>query len=358
MDIMKQRRREELPGPRQVPEAEKSLLSKFKSATAVVDEVHPNSSNQKLPVTLNKSLCQDSVNQTNISCLDIYSSKTGQKPISALGLFHKSANFTDFNEMQINERFEVKRPMKLAPLEIPLEVKQAQLQKIMGIKDEAKVASEKLSIPGAINRSNEPHAKKVKNLPQMELAILHKMRLAEKALLENKKTARPNKASSLKDTTPLRDDQIASQDDNSNMKKKQAHDYVPDLPYRSTIPKLKAPILKAPLLSDLSSDPALPHSMVNGRLWLKSTVDGEANQSKCKPLKFIGLSMTDSLHKTMVQSTAKAIFEAGNHFESELKNRTGRREGAITSDLEVNTMEERPPSRRMVMRANINEKDE
>ncbi|XP_068047681.1 uncharacterized protein [Anomalospiza imberbis] len=66
------------------------------------------------------------------------------------------------NELCSTENITLKRPVKLAPLEIPVEVKEAQLQKIMSMQREAQMAAQKLMVINSMH--NELHVKRVSDM--------------------------------------------------------------------------------------------------------------------------------------------------------------------------------------------------
>lgn len=339
--------KEELLGQRRLPEGEKTHLSKFKRSTVEVDEVYPNQFiNMKLPLKITEKPCTDPDSQANAGCLQNNNSQeehvlgTGKQ---TKGLTVRQTT-TSSAEVKTMGSVELKRPVKLAPLDIPLEVKNAQLQKIMTVQVEAKKASEKLSLPGVIKRNNEPRAKRVKNLPQMELAILHEMRLAEKALIEKRRIT-----CSLKDTKQLSMSAPSLKDDDvCVVARKQANEMAPDVPLKPGVPKVKAPILQAPLLPGSTSQPDLLPSTASGRFRMKSTKDREDNPGRCKPMRFIGLSLNDAQRKTVGESCdGKARLQVNT--ESGVKKMSGRRGTANAGAGEAKAMEERPLSRRMAM---------
>ncbi|XP_078541671.1 uncharacterized protein LOC144827106 [Lissotriton helveticus] len=338
--------KEELLGQRRLPEAEKTLLSKFKSSTVEVDEVHPNQFiNMKHPLKITEKTCRDPDSKVNAGCLQNNNSQEEHVPGTGKQTSGLTARQTPASstEVKTTGSVELKRPVKLAPLEIPLEVKNAQLQKIMTLQAEAKKASEKLSLPGVINRNNEPRAKRVKNLPQMELAILHEMRLTEKALIEKRRVT-----CSLKDTKQLSMSAPSLKDDDVYVvARKQANEMVPSVPFKPGVPKVKGPILQAPFLTASTSQPDLPPSTASGRFRMKSTKDREDDPGKCKPMRFIGLSLNDAQRKTVGESCdGKARLEVNS--DCIVKKMSGRR-GTNAGAREAKTMEERPLSRRMAM---------
>ncbi|KAL8181610.1 UNVERIFIED_CONTAM: hypothetical protein K2H54_013239, partial [Gekko kuhli] len=86
-------------------------------------------------------------------------------------------------EAQSMENLVPNRSGKLVPLESCLEAKEAQLQKIMSFKRDAQLTASKLASVGSV--SSEPHVKRVKNLPQVDVENRHKIKMAEKATLEH-----------------------------------------------------------------------------------------------------------------------------------------------------------------------------
>ncbi|KAJ1194374.1 hypothetical protein NDU88_003663 [Pleurodeles waltl] len=335
------RTREALLGQRRVPEAEKTHLSKFKSSAVEVDEVHPNQFiSMKLPLKIKEKPCRDPDSKVNAGSLQ----NTNSKEEHVLGPDKQTkgltATQTSSNDVKTMGSVELKRPVKLAPLEIPLEVKNAQLQKIMTLQAEAKMASEKLSIPGVINRNNEPRAKRVRNLPQMELAILHEMRLAEQALIEKRGVI-----CSLKETKQLSKSAPSLKDETDT---KESNEIVPGLPFKPGVPKVKAPILQAPLLPGSTSQPDHLPRTAGGRFRLKSPKGREDDHGKCKPMRFIGLSLNDAQRKKVdASSEGKALLEVNT--ESVAKKMNGRRGTFNAGDREAQPMEGRPLSRRMAM---------
>ncbi|GCC27247.1 hypothetical protein chiPu_0005671 [Chiloscyllium punctatum] len=77
-----------------------------------------------------------------------------------------------------------KKPLKLAPLVLPEDIKKAQLEKLKYIQIEGKRAAEKLATTGEISTEHQP--RKERNHKQLE--SLEKIKLAEKTILENQKS--------------------------------------------------------------------------------------------------------------------------------------------------------------------------
>lgn len=100
---------------------------------------------------------------------------------------HKATSSTSYqgNEGELKERTR-KKPIKLAPLDLPADIRKAQLTKLKDVQIEAKMAAEKLATCGAIYM--EQQQKKVRNYKQLEK--LEKIRQAENAILENQKSSK------------------------------------------------------------------------------------------------------------------------------------------------------------------------
>ncbi|XP_025040665.2 uncharacterized protein LOC106732051 isoform X1 [Pelodiscus sinensis] len=239
------------------------------------------------------------------------------------------------------ENLPLKRPVKLAPLEIPLEVKEAQLQKIMSIQAEAQLAAQKLASVGSIN--SEPHVKRVKNLAQVELENMHKIKLSEKAILEYRDG--PLSLKPLCEIQVILPTEASSKPDN-----KPATEDAPVTFSTLLIPKGKSNVLQAPSPQE---DTKVPDGQspnldtARRRFRLRQMKEKQEELGKAKPLKATRLSSEEVKQQTAGQRTQKTLSDASKLLESMAKKHWGRGTGQDESDEIL--IVRRPSTRRMAL---------
>lgn len=228
--------------------------------------------------------------------------------------------------------------MKLAPLEIPVEVKEAQLQKIMSIQREAQMAAQKLMVINSIH--NEPHVKRVKN--QGELGNLQKVKLNEKAALENK-----DDPPSPKSNKPLGEIQIISPSETTSKSTKEAGgEEAPKTLCKPLIPILQVNDMHKEFNSpDSSPDPSQNAS--RRRFRLRHTKEQQEDHGKAKPLKAMDPSVEEGTKKTAGQRTQKTLSDASKLIENVSKKQKER--GAKQKEMDEASLERRQSIRRMAL---------
>ncbi|XP_068011576.1 uncharacterized protein [Melanerpes formicivorus] len=244
------------------------------------------------------------------------------------------------NEFCSTENITVKRPVKLAPLEIPVEVKEAQLQKIMSIQREAQMAAQKLTVINSI--SNDPHVKKVKNLVQAEVENTQKMRLSEKAALENKDDALAPKSSK-----PLGEIQIfLPPEATSKVTKQPGVEYAPKTLCKPLIPTLQ--------VSDVHDESNRPDSISDScqnvsrrRFRLRHVKEQQEDHGKAKPLKVTDPSVGEGKQKSACQRTQKTLSDASKLIENVAKKQKER--GAKQGEMDEASFVRRQSTRRMAL---------
>ncbi|XP_064260146.1 uncharacterized protein LOC135290188 isoform X2 [Passer domesticus] len=244
------------------------------------------------------------------------------------------------NELCSTENITLKRPVKLAPLEIPVEVKEAQLQKIMSMQREAQMAAQKLMVINAMQ--NEPHVKRVKNLAQGELGNLQKIKLNEKASLENKDDPLPPKSSK-----PLGEIQIILPSETTPKPTKQAG--------AEEAPKtLSKPLIPTLQVSDMHGDPNSPDStpdpsqnVSRRRFRLRHTKEQQEDTGKAKPLKATDPNVGEGTKKTAGQRTQKTLSDASKLIENVSKKQKER--GAKQREMDEASLVRRQSIRRMAL---------
>ncbi|KAJ7410201.1 hypothetical protein WISP_110002 [Willisornis vidua] len=244
------------------------------------------------------------------------------------------------HELCSTENVTLKRPVKLAPLEIPVEVKEAQLQKIMSIQREAQMASQKLTVISSIN--NEPHVKRVKNLAQGEQGNLQKIKMNEKAALENKNDPLPTKSNK-----PLGEIQIILPSETTSKMTKQPG--VEDAPKT-----LRKPLIPTLHVSDTheecNSPESIPDPSQNAsrrRFRVRHTKEQQEDHGKTKPLKAMDPSVGEGTKKTAGQRTQKTLSDASKLIENVAKKQKER--GAKQGEMDEACLVRRQSIRRMAL---------
>ncbi|XP_039378965.1 uncharacterized protein LOC120397337 [Mauremys reevesii] len=350
LGMIKQRAKQELPGRLAAPVAQERMRSKFNCTVSEVTVM--NLQPEKNPILIlpdGKKRSEPrapSFHPPPPSTVEIKSSK-GETKLWAEKLTKEgstSPSLLHAGDASSLENLPLKRPVKLAPLEIPLEVKEAQLQKIMSIQAEAQLAAQKLASVGSIN--SEPHVKRVKNLAQMELENLHKIKLSEKATLEYR-----DGPLSSKGTKALCEVQIIlSTEASSQMDKKSAIKDAPVTFCTSLIPKAKCNSLQAP---GLHEDTKVPdgHSpnpdTARRRFRLRQMKEQQEELNKAKPLKATRLSTEEVKQQTACQRTQKTLSDASKLLENMAKKHRGR--GAGQDEADEVLIVRRPSTRRMAL---------
>ncbi|XP_069636214.1 uncharacterized protein [Haliaeetus albicilla] len=244
------------------------------------------------------------------------------------------------NELCSTENVTLKRPVKLAPLEIPVEVKEAQLKKIMSIQRETQMAAQKLTVINSI--SNEPHVKRVKNLAQGELENLQKIKLSEMAALENKDDLLPPKCSK-----PLGEIQIILPPETTSKLTKQPG--VEDAP--KTLCKPLIPTLRVSDMHEESNSPdSIPDPSQNVsrcRFRVRHMKEQQEDHGKAKPLKVMDPSVGEGKQKSAGQRTQKTLSDASKLIENVSKKQKER--GAKQGEMDEASFVRRQSTRRMAL---------
>ncbi|KAJ6661443.1 hypothetical protein lerEdw1_014351 [Lerista edwardsae] len=240
-------------------------------------------------------------------------------------------------EAQSMDSLALKRPVKLAPLEIPLEIKDAQLQKIMTIQRDAQLAAFKLASVSSI--SSEPHVKRVKNLAQVEMENLQKIKTVEKATLDNQDGVHSSDVAK-----PLCEVQIILPlEGNSKPAKKPTAGSSPVQCRKPLIPPNMCNNLQAP------EDAKLPQSPLQGngrqRFRLKQMKEQQECLGKTKPLKAMGAVMEDGKLKMAGQRTHKTLSDATKLIENVAKKHRGK--GEEPDEIDEDPLVRRQSTRRM-----------
>lgn len=244
------------------------------------------------------------------------------------------------NDLCSTENIALKRPVKLAPLEIPVEVKEAQLQKIMSIQKEAQMAAQKMMVINSI--SNEPHVKRVKNLSQGELENLQKIKLSEKAALENKDDPLPPKSSK-----PLAEIQIILPPETTSKLTKQ--------PNVKEAPKtLRNPLIPTLQVSDMHEESNSPDSIPDPcqnvsqrRFRVRHMKEQQEDHGKDKPLKVTDPNVGEGKQKSAGQRTQKTLNDASKLIENVAKKQKER--GAKQREMDEASFARRQSTRRMAL---------
>lgn len=243
------------------------------------------------------------------------------------------------NESYSTENVALKRPVKLAPLEIPVEVKEAQLQKIMSIQREAQMAAQKLTAISSIN--NEPHVKRVKNLAQGELENLHKIKLSEKAAMENK-----DDPLSYKSNKPLGEIQvILPPETGSKLTKQPGVEEAPRTLCKPSIPTVQVDVHEESNSPDSISDPY--QNNCRRRFRVRQMKEQQEDQGKAKPLKVTDSSVGEGKKKSAGQRTQKTLSDASKLIENVAKKQKER--GAQQEETDEASFVKRQSTRRMAL---------
>ncbi|KAJ7338175.1 hypothetical protein JRQ81_010822, partial [Phrynocephalus forsythii] len=210
-------------------------------------------------------------------------------------------------EAQSMDNLALKRPVKLAPLEIPLEVKEAQLKKIMSLQRDSQLAAYKLASVGSF--ASEPHVKRVKNIQQLERENFSKAKTFDNSSLRNQ-----GNIHSLSVSKSACDIQIIlSTEDDSPM-------------------PCRKPLTPQDNLQTLDSqkDPKISDhlSQSNGRrhFTLKQMKEQQELFSKSKPLKAMGVSLEESTVKAPGQRAHKTLNNASKLIDTLVKKHRGTEE--------------------------------
>lgn len=244
------------------------------------------------------------------------------------------------NELSSMENATLKRLVKLAPLEIPLEVKEAQLQKIMSIQREAQMAAQKLMVINSIG--NEPHVKRVKNLAQGELENLQKIKLSEKGILENKDDPLPPKSSK-----PLGEIQIIlPPETTSKLTKQPGVEEAPKMLHKPLIPTVWVSDTHEES-NDTDSIPDSCQNVSRRRFRVKHMKVQQEDHGKSKPLKVMDPSVGEGKQKSACQRTQKTLSDASKLIENVAKKQKER--GAKQGEMDEASFVRRQSTRRMAL---------
>lgn len=244
------------------------------------------------------------------------------------------------NEPCSTENVTLKRPVKLAPLDIPVEVKEAQLQRIMSIQREAQMAAQKLTVINSI--SNEPHVKRVKNLAQGELENLQKVKLSEKAALEDKDDPLPPKSNK-----PLGEIQIVLPPETTfKLTKQPGVEEAPKTLYKPLIPTVQ--------ISDMHEEPNSPDSTPDScqnasrrRFRVRHMTEQQEDHGKAKPLKVRDPSVGEGKQRSAGQRTQKTLSDASKLLENVTKKQKER--VAKHREMDEASLVKRQSTRRMAL---------
>nr|XP_060627721.1 uncharacterized protein LOC132772894 [Anolis sagrei ordinatus] len=237
-------------------------------------------------------------------------------------------------EAQSMDNLALRRPMKLTPLEIPLEVKEAQLKKMMSLQRDAQLAAFKLASVGSFN--NEPHIKRVKNVALAEMENLHKVKSVEKSTLENQDDIHLSGGSK-----PLCEIQIIVPTEGNGKIAKNS-----PMPCRK--PLTRQYVFENLETSDTQDDAKIPDNSSQGsgrhRFKLKQMKEQHEHSGKNKPLKAIGTGQEDVKLKTTGQRAHKTLSDATKLIDTVAKkHRSQSGEQEDTEDMG------RQSSRRMAL---------
>lgn len=240
-------------------------------------------------------------------------------------------------EAQSMESLMLNRPAKLAPLESSLGGEEAQLQRIMSVKRDGLLATSKLASVGSI--SSEPHLKRVKNLPQIEVEHRHNIKMAEKATLDH-----PDQNCSPKVSKPTCEVQIILPTEGDPKP--------PKSPTANGSPVLG----QKPAVSQNFQAPDFHETakIVDGcsqgigrhRFRLKQMKEQES-QGKTKPLKATGCGAEEGKQKMVRQRAQKTLSDASKLLESIAKKYKGR--GDESEEIDKELLMRIQSSRRMAL---------
>lgn len=244
------------------------------------------------------------------------------------------------NDSCSTENITVKRPMKLAPLEIPVEVKEAQLQKIMSFQREAQMAAQKLTVINSI--SKEPHVKRVKNLVQGEVENPQEMKLSEQVALENKDDPVAPKSSK-----PLGEIQIILPSEaTSKLTKQPGVEDAPKKLHKLLIPTLQVPDMHEEFnRPDSISDPC--QNVSRRRFRLRHLKEQQEEHGKAKPLKAMDPSVGEGNQKSAGQRAQKTLSDASKLIENVAKKQKER--GEKQGEMDEASFVRRQSTRRMAL---------
>uniref|UniRef100_A0A6J0UHK5 Uncharacterized protein n=1 Tax=Pogona vitticeps TaxID=103695 RepID=A0A6J0UHK5_9SAUR len=242
-------------------------------------------------------------------------------------------------EAQSMDNLALKRPVKLAPLEIPLEVKEAQLKKIMSIQRDAQLAAFKLASVGSFG--SEPHVKRVKNVPQLERENFPKSKTFDSSTLQNKGSI--HSLSVAKSSCEIQI--ILPTEENAKPAKIPTNDESPMPCRKPLIPQNNLQAL------DSQKDMKISENSSQGtgrrRFTLKQMKEQQELMGKSKPLKATGVGLEESKTKTASQRAHKTLSEASRLINTLAKKHRGPEEDQDEADDDLLTG--RLSSRRMAV---------
>ncbi|KYO45239.1 hypothetical protein Y1Q_0014688 [Alligator mississippiensis] len=348
--MIRQRAKQELPGRLVAPVVEEKPMPKLncKVSEVMVKNLPPGKNPIIIPPGGKMGSESRAINFHPPSPRISEAKNKGEKKLRAEKLKKEGAtspNLSRANEVCSTDNLALKRPVKLAPLEIPRDVKEAQLQKIMSIQAEAQRAAVKLATTGFA--SSEPHVKRVKNLAQVELENLQKIKLNEKVTLENKDQPR-----SPKGTKPLYKVQIIlPPETGSKVAKTSDAEDTPVTSRKQLTPKAKRDATQVP-------DPHEEANVPNGsprpcqttaqrRLRLRQMKEQQEEHSIAKPLKAMAPNTEEAKQKILGQRTQKTLTDASRLVENLAKKH--RERGAGQNAAGGNTLERKQSTRRMAV---------
>ncbi|XP_051468398.1 uncharacterized protein LOC127381749 [Apus apus] len=338
--MIKQRAKQELPGRLAVPMAEEKPgynctvsevtivnLKPEKNPILILPGGKPGSENRNLGL----HPPSPKISEMRLSQGDkkLWPEKVKKEEVLSPSL-HRAHEFYSMDNITL------KRPVRLAPLDIPVEVKEAQLQRIMSIHRETQMAAQKLTI----TTSNEPHVKRVKNLAQGELENLQKIKLSEKSALENKDDPPHPKSSK-----PLGEIQIVLPPETpSKLTKQPVVEEAPKALLKPLIPTLQV----SDIHEESNSLDSTPEPCQNGsrrRFRVRHMKEQQEDQGKAKPLKVTDPSGGEGKQKTAGQRAQKTLSDASKLIENVAKKQKER--GAKQEELDEASLVRRQSTRRM-----------
>ncbi|XP_075437906.1 uncharacterized protein LOC142476405 [Ascaphus truei] len=200
-------------------------------------------------------------------------------------------------ETQSMDNLPLKRPIKLAPLNLPTEVKEAQLQKIMAIKDEAFLAKQKLSKQFCTDKIT-CEDKHMKGDP------LNKVNLTEKTLPDMKKG---NNCTTEKIPSVLTDFPLII---------KPAFEKTQEAQCTNSKSKFKGS-LQDPFPNNIKMNPLHSHNIsAKGHFSSRHVNNQEEKHNRAKPVKTIGLNIECPHQKIGVEKKEKEPREPKKSFVS------------------------------------------
>ncbi|XP_044308781.1 uncharacterized protein LOC123035014 [Varanus komodoensis] len=245
-------------------------------------------------------------------------------------------------ESQSMENLVLKRPVKLAPLDIPLEVKEAQLQKIMSLQRDAQLAAFKLASIGSTG--SEPHVKRVKNLALAELENFHNAKTTEKFTLENQDSVH------ISSTKPICEVQIIlPAEGKTKPAKKNTFEGSPIRCRKPLMPQNVCGTLQA---ADVQEDGKITDTFAqeNGRqrFKLKQMKDQQVCLGKNKPLRAMGADLVEGKPKTASLRAHKTLSNASKLLDNVARKHRGRGNGSDEIDEDL-LVRRQPSPRRMAV---------